>query len=178
MRALTFKGFLVSYVEELSLAGTSSINKLLKELDKNPRLKEPLIMHGIYSGLPGRVPDKYPDFYKEYRLIHDLLGDSSIEQIEKSALPYKYQKIVSAYEYKLNKMANDNETKRLMHNRIVLLQQKKHITNYQIYTDLKMNPGNINSFLKHGNVEKISLKSARKIWKYVKEEGIEVGISS
>lgn len=169
MRALTFKGFLVAYVAELSIAGTSSINKLLKELDKNPRLKEPLIMHGIYSGLPGRVPDKYPDFYKEYKFIHDLLGDISIERIEKSTLPYKYQKVVSAYEYKLNKMANDNETKKLMRNRIILIQKKKNITNYRIYTDLKLNPGNINSFLKHGDVEKISLESARKIWKYVNE---------
>ena len=168
MRALTFKGFLASYVEELSLAGTSSINKLLKELGKNPRLKEPLILHGIYSGLPNRVPEKYPDFYMEYRLIHDLLGDCTIEQLEKSVLPHKYQKIVSAYEYRLNRMANDNETKRLMRNRIILLQKEKHITNYRIYTDLKMNPGNINSFLKHGDVEKISLESARRIWKYIK----------
>ena len=65
-------------------------------------------------------------------------------------------------------MANDNETKRLMRKRIILLQKEKHITNYRIYTDLKLNPGNINSFLKHGDVEKISLESARRIWKYVK----------
>ena len=169
MRRLTFKGFLDDYVAELSFSGTSSVIKLLKELEQNPRLKEPLILHSIFSGLPCSVSDRYPAFFEEYRYLLDLLQNKELEQIVKTELPYKYQKIFSAYEYRLNRVANENESKLLMRKRIISIQEEKGITNYRIYTDLKMNPGNVNSFLKNGVPEKISLASAREIWCYVKE---------
>jgi hypothetical protein len=45
----------------------------------------------------------------------------------------------------------------------------KNITNYRIYTDLKLNHGNINSWLKNGDCDKVSLETARRVLKYTEE---------
>jgi hypothetical protein len=37
------------------------------------------------------------------------------------------------------------------------------------YTDLKMNPGNLNAWLKHGDGNKISLDRARDVLRYLSE---------
>ena len=46
--------------------------------------------------------------------------------------------------------------------------QKKKLTNYRIYADLKLNPGNVNAWLKHNDSSKMSLDCARQIYKYAK----------
>lgn len=40
------------------------------------------------------------------------------------------------------------------------MQQDKHISNYRIYTDLKLNAGNINDYLTNDRADKLSLKTA------------------
>ena len=62
----------------------------------------------------------------------------------------------------------DNDTKELIHRRVLELQQKKKLTNYRLYTDLKLNPGNVNAWLKHNDSSKMSLDCARQIYKYAK----------
>ena len=52
--------------------------------------------------------------------------------------------------------------------RVLELQQKKKLTNYRLYTDLKLNPGNVNAWLKHNDSSKMSLDCARQIYKYAK----------
>ncbi|WP_308564437.1 hypothetical protein [uncultured Faecalibacterium sp.] len=42
------------------------------------------------------------------------------------------------------------------------------MTNYRIYTDLRLNPGNVNAWLKHNDSSKMSLDCARQIYKYAK----------
>ena len=46
--------------------------------------------------------------------------------------------------------------------------QKKKLTKYRLYTDLKLNPGNVNAWLKHNDSSKMSLDCARQIYKYAK----------
>jgi hypothetical protein len=55
-----------------------------------------------------------------------------------------------------------------IHRRVLELQQKKKLTNYRLYTDLKLNPGNVNAWLKHNDSSKMSLDCARQIYKYAK----------
>ena len=62
----------------------------------------------------------------------------------------------------------DNDTKELIHRRVLELQQKKKLTNYRLYKDLKLNPGNVNAWLKHNDSSKMSLDCARQIYKYAK----------
>lgn len=45
--------------------------------------------------------------------------------------------------------------------------KKSGVSNYRIYTDLKLNPGNLNAWLKHGDSSKVSLYTARKTLQYM-----------
>ena len=170
MRKLTFKGFVEAYVEELSYSKTASISKLILELEENPRLKEPLILHGIFSGMPATINKRNPEFFQEYIFMRQLIQEEKPVEMYKDLLPTNYKKVISAYEYKRDRIANDNDTKLLMRNRIRQIQIQKNITNYRIYTDLGLNPGNVNCFLKNGVVDKLALETVRKIWVYVREK--------
>lgn len=169
MRQLTFKGFLASYVEELSYSGTSGISKLVKEVEQNPRIKEPLILYGIVGGMPRGIKKKYPDFYAEYMQVSELLQKTAQPEFCTGILPVKYDKVILAFEYERNKIQRDTDTKMLMWRKITEIQNQKGISNYRIYTDLNINPGNANCFLKHGRVEKMGLDTARRILQYVRD---------
>jgi hypothetical protein len=168
MRKLTLKGFIYDYVKDLSFSNTSSITKLVYELNENPRLKEPLILHGILSGMPSQIYKKAPDFYNEYLKIKDEIGNPALIMEHYDNLHENYKKILNTYKYKRDRTTNDNHTKSLMRNNIIQIQNLKSITNYQIYTRLRMNQGNVNCFLKNGDASKLSLDAVRTILDYVK----------
>ena len=52
---------------------------------------------------------------------------------------------------------------------IVEVQSEKGITNYRIYKALNLNPGNVNAFLKCGDVSKVGVNTARKILGFVNQ---------
>ena len=84
-------------------------------------------------------------------------------------LPEGYLKVWRSYCSVRDAALADNDTKELIHRRVLELQQKKKLTNYRLYTDLKLNPGNVNAWLKHNDSSKMSLDCARKIYQYAKE---------
>lgn len=76
------------------------------------------------------------------------------------------------YENYLNKKytkENDDKLKSLMQKRIVAIQAEKGISNYHIYKALKLNPGNINAFLKNGDTGKNRLNTVRNIIAFVNQ---------
>ena len=50
-----------------------------------------------------------------------------------------------------------------MKRKIALLQIEKQITDYRLYTDLHLNAGNFNAFMKHDCLDKLSLENTRKV---------------
>lgn len=58
-------------------------------------------------------------------------------------------------------------TKELVRKKVKRLQTSGNISNYRIYADLGLNPGNINAWLKLGECGKVSLNTARKVLSYV-----------
>lgn len=88
--------------------------------------------------------------------------------IQSPELPEGYRKVWRSYCSVRDAALADNDTKELIHRRVLELQQKKKLTNYRIYTDLKLNPGNVNAWLKHNDSSKMSLDCARQIYKYAK----------
>ena len=62
---------------------------------------------------------------------------------------------------------NDDNIKKLMLDKIIRLKSEKNISNYRIYTDLKLNPGNFNSFIKNRNIKKLSLSNTRETLNYL-----------
>lgn len=173
MRELTFTGYLTKYVRALSSYDTGSLYKLAAEAAKdNPRLREPLLLYALFSDNADVLlrASKDKNLHSAY---HDMLSQYSKEdmytalQQEDSKLPVEYQKVWASYLSLKNRHQGENETKALMRNRVLKLQQATKITNYRIYKELGLNPGNVNAWLKHGASEKVSLGTARKVLHYI-----------
>lgn len=171
MRELTFLGFLTEYVRSLSKAGTASVFALAKEASSgNPRLREPLFLYALASGKKDILLRAAKKFGLEefYAPTLSAIGDNSIETVlAEDILPQEYLKVWKSYLAKKNTCRTNDSTKELVRSKILLLQKEKGITNYRLYTDLKMNPGNLNTWLKHGEHSKISLASARTCLNYL-----------
>lgn len=173
MRELTFKGFLKSYVRSLSKAKTNSLYKLAKEAaDENPRLREPLLLYAKFTDSTDvllRAAQK-TELYSEYKNLanrYDKAGFEAALQNASSPLPDEYKKVWKSYLSKKHQLQNDNHTKDLMRNKVVQLQKAKGVSNYRLYSDLRLNPGNFNAWLKYGDPNKVSLDTARRTVKYL-----------
>ncbi len=174
MRKLTFEGFLKQYVAELAGVQTASVHKLADCLDENPRLKEPLFLYALafdkvdlllrYT-VNSAVVAEYERLSDRYSLAQMLL----LLENQSPELPEGYLKVWCSYCSVRDAALADNGTKELIHRRVLELQQKKKLTNYRLYKDLKLNPGNVNAWLKHNDSSKMSLDCARKTYQYAKE---------
>ena len=96
------------------------------------------------------------------RLVSQYTVAAMTELLEQASpeLPVEYHKVWHSWQA-------DNHTKELMRQKVKRLQMKTGVTNYRIYTDLKLNPGNLNVWLKYGDSEKVNLKTARMVLQYV-----------
>ena len=173
MRKLTFEGFLKQYVAELSGVQTASIHKLANCLQENPRLKESLYLYALAFDKVSLLL-RYTESKECLAEYEWLSSNYSLEQAlallqnQSAELPEGYRKVWRSYCSVRDAALADNDTKELIHRRVVEIQQKKHLTNYRIYVDLKLNPGNVNAWLKHNDSSKMSLDCARQIYKYAK----------
>jgi len=173
VRELTFAGFLKQYVCSLSFAGTNSLYRLAAEAAfNNPRLREPLFLYALFTGKENVLltAAKSPELKQEYI---DMLGKYDKSKMEQalqsgnSSLPDEYAKIYRSYLSVKNKKQSDDHTKELLRNHIVRLQKEKNVSTYRIYTDLRLNHGNVNAYIKHGNSSKVSLETARNAVSYL-----------
>ena len=173
MRKLTFEGFLKQYVAELSGVQTASIHKLADCLQDNPRLKESLFLYALAFNkvelllrytTNSTVVAEYEQLSNRYSLEQMLV----LLEKQSSELPEGHLKVWRSYCSVRDAVLADNDTKELIHRRVLELQQKKKLTNYRLYTDLRLNPGNVNAWLKHNDSSKMSLDCARQIYKYAK----------
>ena len=173
MRELTFRGFLTQYVRQLSAQETNSLYKLAAEASSNnPRLREPLFLYAVYSQKQTVLlqATKEPELRMEYHRLASLYTAESMTDLFEQAsplLPAEYHKVWKSYQSRKNRSQADDHTKELMRQKVKRLQAKNGVTNYRIYTDLKLNPGNLNAWLKHGDADKVSLETARMAVRYV-----------
>lgn len=171
MRELTFQGFLKNYIKELSISNSLDSNKLVLEIQKNPRLKEPLYLYSIVSNRQSRLKQLLENNVDYNNLLRMLINHNLYDLLDsnKSNLGNEYMKVWKSYLSKRNKPQSINHTKGLILNKVNENKKLKNISNYRIYTDLKLNHGNINAWLKNGECDKVSLETARKVLKYVEE---------
>jgi len=167
MRELTFRGFLKEYVKELSYCNSTSLSKLSNELSTNPRLREPVILYSIFTDKQEILAQELNNDKEFEDLISNYQKDELIEVLNEtnSDLSIGYMKVWKSYLTKKNKPQNDNHTKELILKRVLEYKSVKKISNYRIYTDLNLNHGNINAWLKKGDVEKVSIETAVKVVK-------------
>lgn len=174
MRELTFHGFLSTYVKNLSSQNTLSIQKLIPEAERNMRLAEPLFLYALYSGkvmqlLRAAKGTRFEGAYQQLAQHYSAFTMEEALRSNAAELPEEFHKVWRSYQVKRNRCRTDDETKELMRRRIQQLQAKKDLSNYRIYTDLKLNPGNFNAWMKYGTANKISLTAARSVLNYVRQ---------
>jgi len=172
MRRLSFRGFLSQYIRALSATDTNNIRILANKVCENHRLVEPLILFAMAN--------KKTDYLK--RVAHDTvlcevlahtptgLSWGEVQNALADCDPSfstGFHKVYSSYISVRDRVQSNNHTKKLMHSRILDLKNKKQISNYRLYTDLKINHGNLNSYLKHGDVSKVGLNTAEKVLQYL-----------
>lgn len=178
LRELTFKGFLSQYVRQLSEQETNSLYKLAAEASSsNPRLKEPLFLYALYTQKVDvlLLAAKDADLKQEYLYMAGAFTTVSMEEALQNGadeVPAEYQKVWRSYMSRKNRGKADDHTKELMRQKVKRLQEKNGVTNYRIYTDLKLNPGNLNAWLKHGDCDKVSLNTARRTLQYVQSRTV------
>jgi hypothetical protein len=175
VRELTFAGFLKQYVRSLSLSDTNGLYRLATEAaSDNPRLREPLLLYALFTGKERVLlaATKTPELLKEYvGLLEQYNRETMLQALhdDDPALPDGYVKVYRSYLSVKNGKQKDYHTKALMRNRIVKLQQEKGISTYRVYTDLRLNHGNMNAFIKHGDCSKVSLEAARSAVSYLEQ---------
>lgn len=102
-------------------------------------------------------------------------ADEMTQLLEQASpqVPAEYHKVWRSYMSRKNRGRADDYAKELMRQKVKRLQEKNGVTNYRIYTDLKLNPGNLNAWLKHGDSDKVSLDTARRTLRYVENRAVQ-----
>ena len=171
MRKLTFKGFLSSYVKALSYSGTVDVASLAKEVTTNNfRLRAPLVLYAVVHGKSGLLKKELNANGCKIELLQplEILNQSDVElMLEQGNLPQEYLKVWNSFKVRRDMPQNIMALKAAMRKKIIQLQNDKNCSNYRLYKDLSLNPGNINSWLKHGDGSKVSYKTAQQIITYV-----------
>jgi len=173
MSPLAFNGFLKQYIKAISYCNSCSIYKLAAEAaSNNLRLREPLFLYALFSGKQNLLlaATKSSELHEEYTM---MLKKYSIREMENALLsddpllPREYRKAYHSYFSVINKNKTDAKTKLLMRDKIVRLQAEKNISTYRLYTDLHINHGNMNAFIKYGDCSKVSYHTALRALEYM-----------
>lgn len=136
------------------------------------------MLYAVYSQKQDALlqATKEPALHSEYRrLVMRYTADEMTQLLEQASpqVPAEYHKVWRSYMNRKNRGRADDYTKELMRQKVKRLQEKNGVTNYRIYTDLKLNPGNLNAWLKHGDSDKVSLDTARRTLRYVENRAVQ-----
>lgn len=171
MRTLTFKGFLAQYIKKLSYSNSLDLQKLAAEaVHDNYRLQAPLVLYAVVHRKRVRLTNLLQgnDSAKEMLDMLSMLAADSVEQkLHSGSFPEAYQKVWNSFLVARDAPKRDEALKAAVRNKVLRLQEEKKCSNYRIYTDLKLNPGNINSWLKNGDCTKVSYHTAERVMNYV-----------
>lgn len=157
MKTLSFISFLKFYLRDLSGQTSLSIHKLSKLSKKNYRLVDPLLLYCL-------LENKMDIYYKYFDRNQELDSLTKDNYLDDKYADYSFQKIHQSYLRRLNVDEYDLQTKTLIRDNILKMMIDKNISKYRVYTDLSLNPGNINDYLTNGNSKKVSLDLVKKIF--------------
>ncbi len=162
MREQHFINYLKNYLQDISGLKTINIHKLVLKMKKNYRIRDSLI---LYSALSNKrhVLNQFTN--NEYEDVLNRLTKENFLSDEFD--DYEFKKIYTSYTRKIKYYEYSDITKEKAHENIVKMMDEKGISNYRVYTDLKLNPGNINDYLTNGNVKKVSRDTVKVIFDYV-----------
>ena len=167
MRELTYKSFLKEYVNKLSYGENLHLNNLHKEAEyKNPRLREVLLLHMLETYKVETIRSKLKHF-KNLNKIYIDYEDSLLSKNYQYESDNPFNKVYNSFVVRRDYHKNRNDFKLKLIEKIKRLQQQKNISSYRIYTDLGLNPGNVNYALKHNDTDKLSEENLKEIAKFL-----------
>lgn len=176
MRRPTFSRWISKEIRHLSGNDSLNLRKLASRAQSSsPRMIEPLLLYAIETKKTQALLDLVwrEDIRVSYENVLAALRDyESIQSMALSEedfafLPREYGKFLSSYRAAYRKPETDAESKRLRWERSRDIQLKKGISNAEIYKALGLNPGNVNAYMKHGALDKVSLQNSTDIMKYL-----------
>jgi len=150
---------------------TNDIKQLANEVSNNKRLTEPLVLFALSVNkqecLHRVANDKH--LIDVLQKFTNASWSDVVMLLENkdSSLSDNFHKVYRSYLVERDKHKAINHSKFLRLKRTRELQHTKGITTYRLYTDLRLNHGNIHAYIKNGNVQKVSLNTAEKILNYL-----------
>ena len=176
MRALTFKGFLTQYVKELSQTNTLNLRTLAREAEEGIyRLAAPLVLYALATEKEASLQRALGSSATADEMRRDMqafFGTNVEQRLLSGKAPQDYTKVWEAFLVAKNAPERDKALKDAIRKKVLQKMQVGSCTNYRIYTDLKLNPGNVNSWLKNGDSSKVSCRNAERILNYVMQFNI------
>lgn len=171
MRELTFKGYLLSQLQELSGFNSTSLYAFSQLACNNARLKDVLSLYlvmYIEENLRSKLLKRFDYLNIACEKLNGL-DEYNVETYLQNDSLSEYRTVYNNYLYQRNHKEQEDRLKMMMYRRISEVKQAKCVTNYRIYKELNLNPGNVNAFLKNEDISKVSLDTARKILTFVNE---------
>ena len=172
MKRLTFKGFLYQYVRALSNFNTNDIKRLADEVPHNYRLAEPLVLYAMAINKRKYLTSVAKDDHLKKLILcfpEGMGWDDVVRKLESDdeSVPFEFRKAYRSYVSVRDRGKAKANTKHMMLERSRKLQKAKRVSTYRIYTDLSLNHGNVNSYMKNGDVNKVSLEVAERVLDYL-----------
>lgn len=171
MRELTFKGYLLFQLQELSGFKSTSLYAFSQLARNNARLKDALTLYLVMyteENLRSKLLKKFDYLNSSFEKLKGLDDDNVETYLQNDSLS-EYRTVYNNFLYQRNRKEQEDRLKRMMYKRISEVKQAKRVTNYRIYKELNLNPGNVNAFLKNEDTSKVSVDTARKILSFVNE---------
>lgn len=171
MRELTFKGYLLSQLQELSGFNSTSLYTFSQFACNNVRLKDVLSLYLVMyteENLRSKLLKKFDYLNSSCEKLKGLNDDNVGTYLKNDSLS-EYTTVYNNFLHQRNHKEQEDRLKTMMYKRISEVKQAKCVTNYRIYKELNLNPGNVNAFLKNEDTSKVSLDTARKILAFVND---------
>jgi hypothetical protein len=139
-----------------------------------PRVVEPLYFYAVETNQLDRLlrisTGKW--FYDDYLNLSMIFGDREelIHALDTrdQRIPLRYLKIYLSFISERDKTETDKAFAHLARTELLKQLADKGISKYRVYTDLNLNPGNINRYLKHGDTRNISRRTVNEVLRYVR----------
>ena len=173
MKLKTFKSFLVDYVKDMNPERSLSLFKNEKYTYKDKRLLNVYSFYVLFNSNVEKTllnkKEALPKLYDMYRSYKVKYKGFTYENLSKKVDTLdEFDELKKLYNSYKNLFVNKNLfLKKMYHRRITNIKQKKDISNYRIYTDLKLNHGNTNDYLKNEKYGKLSINNVKSILEYV-----------
>ena len=160
---------------ELAGVDSFSLRKIAAAAqNEKHRLIEPLLLYATATGQTERLLGFVykDDVRRSYENVLTFFEGIELEEAARDrqlegSIPREYGKFLASFRASYNRPETSKESKRMRWERSRALQLETGISTAEICHALGLNPGNVNAYLKHGDLDKVSLRTATAIMTYL-----------